>query len=218
MFPLQRSPAGVGRAGLGGGAMLIQQSFEVAAPIDRVWAAFLDVPGVVPCLPGAQLIETLGEDHHRGRVTVKLGPMSFSFEGEATVSVDEADHSGVIEGKGTDRKGGSRGSVRVRYALEALDEGDAADATLPAPTSGRTRVTLDTDLTLAGPAAQFGRTGLIEEVSKRLLGELARCLEARLAAATPEAAAAIRAADVGAGSLLVGAMTERLRRGLRGGG
>lgn len=196
--------------------MLIQQSFEVAAPIDRVWAAFLDVPGVVPCLPGAQLIETLGEDHHRGRVTVKLGPMSFSFEGEATVSVDEADHSGVIEGKGTDRKGGSRGSVRVRYALAPV--GTADDRPSDAPTPERTRVSLETDLTLAGPAAQFGRTGLIEEVSKRLLGELARCLEARLAAATPEAAAAIRAADVGAGSLLVGAMTERLRRGLRGGG
>lgn len=195
--------------------MLIQQSFEVAAPIDRVWAAFLDVPGVVPCLPGAQLIETLGEDRHRGRVTVKLGPMSFSFEGEATVSVDEADHSGVIEGKGTDRKGGSRGSVRVRYALAPV--GSADDRPSDAPTSERTRVSLETDLTLAGPAAQFGRTGLIEEVSRRLLGELARCLEARLLATTPEEAASIRAADVGAGSLLVGAMTERLKRGLKGG-
>jgi len=199
--------------------MLIRQSFEVGAPIDRVWSAFLDVPAVVPCLPGAQLIESLGEDRHRGRVTVKLGPMSFSFEGEATVTVDEATRSGLIEGKGTDKKGGSRGSVRVRYGLEPMGEGAAgADAPTTGAPGPRTRVTLETDLTLAGPAAQFGRTGLIEEVSKRLLGEFSRCLEARLAAATPEEAAAIRAADVGAGSLLVGAMTERLKRGLRGGG
>ncbi len=197
--------------------MLIQQSFEVAAPIDRVWAAFLDVPGVAPCLPGAQLTEALGDDRYRGRVTVRLGPMSFSFEGEASVTADATTRTGVIDGKGTDRKGGSRGSVRVRYALAVADARQDADPGVTAPAHPITRVTLDADLALAGPAAQFGRTGLIEEVSRRLLGEFARCLEARLAAATPEEAAAIRAADVGAGSLLMGAMTERLKRGLRGG-
>ncbi|MFN8518558.1 MAG: SRPBCC family protein [Chloroflexota bacterium] len=196
--------------------MLIQQSFEVAAPVERVWEAFLDVPAVASCLPGAQLVDVLGDDRYRGRVTVKLGPMSFSFEGEASVTVDPVTRSGVIEGKGTDRKGGSRGAVRVRYVLTPA----GPDAGAPEATGAAERalVSLDTDLTLAGPAAQFGRTGLIEEVSKRLLAEFASCLGARLAAATPEEAAAIRAADVGAGSLLVGAMAERLRRGLRGGG
>lgn len=202
-----------GRHGGGLYPMLIAQTFTVAAPIDRVWAAFLDVPAVAPCLPGARLVDDLGDGRFRGRVTVKLGPMSFSFEGEATVITDADTRTGTIEGKGTDPKGGSRGSVRVRYALA-----EVVDAATPDPRPAVTRVTLDTDLTLAGPAAQFGRTGLIEEVSKRLLAEFARCLEARLAAASPEEAAAIRASDVGAGSLLVGVMTDRLKRGLRGGG
>jgi carbon monoxide dehydrogenase subunit G len=203
--------------------MRIQQSFEVAAPVDAVWAAFLDIPSVVPCLPGAQLTEVLGDDRFSGRVTVKLGPMSFSFDGEATVQVDPSARTGTIEGKGADKKGGSRGSVAVSYAVtDAMaaetTDGDAADAdpaTLDAQ-GPRTRVTMETDLTLAGPAAQFGRPGLIEEVSTRLLGEFAKCLGARLAAASPEEAAAIKAADVGAASLLMGAMTDRLKKGLRG--
>ncbi|MBX3031710.1 MAG: SRPBCC family protein [Chloroflexi bacterium] len=223
--------------------MRIQQSFEVAAPVEAVWAAFLDIPSVVPCLPGAQLTEALGDDRYAGRVTVKLGPMSFSFDGEATVRVDPASRTGTIEGKGADRKGGSRGSVAVSYsvtdaatadagppaegasgepaAVLAVDPDAAAtespDTTTTDVRAPRTRVTMETDLTLAGPAAQFGRTGLIEEVSKRLLGEFARCLGARLAAASPAEAAAITAADVGAASLLMGAMTDRLRKGLRGG-
>lgn len=204
--------------------MLIQQSFEVAAPVDRVSAAFLDVPGIVPCLPGARLLDVLDDGRYRGRVTVKLGPMSFSFEGEASVVADPDGRAGLIEGKGADRKGGSRGSVKVRYQLAAGGTGDAPEAggtggdSEAAGRSAVTRVSLETDLTLAGPAAQFGRTGLVEEVSRRLLAEFASCLEARLAAATPEDAAAIRAAEVGAGSLLVGVMTDRLRRGLRGDG
>ncbi len=201
--------------------MRIQQAFEVAAPIERVWAAFLDIPSVVPCLPGAQLTEVLADDRYAGRVSVRLGPMSFSFDGEATVVADTDTRTGTIEGKGADRKGGSRGSVRVTYALtEVIDPTDTAavaDASDASDAAGRTLVTLDTDLTLAGPAAQFGRTGLIEEVSRRLLGEFAACLGARLGAATPEEAAAIRAADVGAASLLAGVVADRLRRGLRGG-
>lgn len=193
--------------------MLIQQSFTVRAPVERVWAAFLDVPGVAPCLPGAQLTDALGDDRYRGRVTVRLGPMSFSFEGEASVTVDTDTRTGIIDGRGTDRRGGSRGSIRVRFALSEAGEADPTG-----PDAVATRVALDTDLTLAGPAAQFGRTGLVEEVSKRLLGEFARCLEARLAAASPEEAAAIRASDMGAGSLLMGALIERLGRGVRGSG
>jgi carbon monoxide dehydrogenase subunit G len=188
--------------------MRVQQAFDVPAPLDQVWDAFLDVPGVVPCLPGAQLLETLPDDRFAGRVTVRLGPMSFSFEGQAAVTADAATRTGTIEGKGSDRKGGSRGSVRVVYTLTHIDAAGE--------TGSGTRVALDTDLTLAGPAAQFGRTGLIEEVSRRLLAEFATCLGARLAASTPEEAAGIRAPEVGAATLLMGAVTDRLRRGIRG--
>jgi carbon monoxide dehydrogenase subunit G len=61
--------------------MLIENSFEVPAPIDHVWNYMLDVEKVVVCMPGAQLTETIDENNYKGKVTVKLGPVSLSFAG-----------------------------------------------------------------------------------------------------------------------------------------
>ena len=39
---------------------------------------------------------------------------------------------------------------------------------------------VDTDLTITGRLARFGRGGMIQDVSKRLLGDFAACLQAEL--------------------------------------
>jgi carbon monoxide dehydrogenase subunit G len=43
----------------------IENSFEVPAAADEVWALLMDVPRVVPCMPGAELIETV--ESRRGK-------------------------------------------------------------------------------------------------------------------------------------------------------
>lgn len=179
--------------------MKIQHEFTVARPIAEVWEFFLDVPAVAACLPGAELTGDKGEGQYAGMVSVKLGPMTATFEGEATVRPDPATHSASISGKGVDKRGGSRGQVKVDYALE---EGD-----------GATKVTIDADVMLSGPAAQFGRTGLINEISKRLIGEFVECLEAKLGASTPEEAAEVRArSEVSGISLFFAGLWSWLRR------
>lgn len=162
--------------------MKISHEFVVSRPIEKVWDYFQDVPSVADCLPGAELTEDKGDDQYAGKVSVKLGPMAATFEGEATVSPDPATKSGHIEGKGADRRGGSRGQVKVDYKL--VEEGTD------------TKVTLDADVTLSGAAAQFGRTGLINEISGRLIGEFVQCVEAKLSATTVEEAAEVKAGDV----------------------
>ena len=157
--------------------------FEVARPVATVWEMFQDVPSVADCLPGATLTEDKGNHVYAGKIAVKLGPMAVTFEGEATITHDPANRSALIDGKGVDRKGGSRGQVKVTYTLVPTD-------------TGGTGVTIDADVTLAGPAAQFGRTGLINEMSKRLIADFASCLEAKLAAPTGAAAQNIVAPDV----------------------
>src|SRR5205085_1142057 len=44
--------------------MLIRNEFEVAAPVERVWAFFGDIPQVAACLPGTELTENLGDDKY----------------------------------------------------------------------------------------------------------------------------------------------------------
>jgi uncharacterized protein len=177
--------------------------FEVARPVEAVWEMFQDVPSVADCLPGASLTEDKGNHVYAGKIAVKLGPMAVTFEGEATITHDRPNFSALIDGKGVDRKGGSRGQVKVTYTLVPTD-------------TGGTRVTIDADVTLAGPAAQFGRTGLINEMSKRLIGDFSACLEAKMAAPTESAAQTIVAPEVRPLRLLFSSLAAWLRRILGG--
>lgn len=178
--------------------MKINNSFEVSQPLGVVWDFFQDVPTVAQCLPGAELTEDKGDGIYAGRVSAKLGPLSASFEGEATVVADPATHSASIKGKGVDRRGGSRGRMSVMYQLEKAE--------------GGTMVNIDADVTLAGAAAQFGRSGLIREISNRLIGEFAQCLEGKLSAVTVEEAAMVQAGEVKGLGLFFKTLGARIKR------
>ncbi len=178
--------------------MKISHEFEVQRPAAVVWDAFQDVYSVAQCLPGAELTEDRGDGRYTGKVSVKLGPMTASFEGEATVTADDTAQSAHIAGKGVDRRGGSRGQVKVDYRVESAGAG--------------TKVTVDADVTLSGAIAQFGRTGLINEMSNRLIGEFVSCLEAKLEADTPEEAAGITAGEVKGFSLFLASFGAWLKR------
>lgn len=161
----------------------ITESFTVQQPLSVVWAFFQDVPQVADCMPGVEL-GGIGEDNtYDGKMKVKLGPIAAQFQGKANIEkLDSAAHTGSISAKGADRQGGSRASAKVRYALTTAESG--------------TEVELVADISLQGPMAQFGRTGLIQEVSSQLTKEFAACIESKLGATTPEAAADVKAGDV----------------------
>ncbi len=195
--------------------MKITQQFTVARPLADVWAFFQDVPAVARCMPGAELVEDKGDGLYAGKVKVKLGPFGASFEGEAKVSPDPASHSGHVEGKGVDRRGGSRTRMVMDYRLTPAEAG--------------TEVTVDADVTLAGAIAQFGRTSLIQETANILVRDFAAALEAQLApAAAPSAAAAEQTPEleekpteperraIGAGSVALRAFWAWLKHLVRG--
>ncbi len=155
--------------------MKIVQSFTVARPAAAVWTFFQDVPAVATCLPGAELTGSDAGGVHRGKVGVRLGPFNATFEGEAKVIADPATQSGHVEGRGVDKRGGSHSRMTMDYKVADL--------------GGSTRVDLDVDLTLSGPIAQFGRTGLVTEAANVLIGEFARNLEGRIGTADQAGAA-----------------------------
>lgn len=182
--------------------MKITEVIDVERPAIQVWDLFQDVPSLAACLPGASLTQDKGGGVYAGAVGVKLGPMSATFEGEATVASDAASRSGTVNGKGVDRRGGSVGQVKVAYALEETDRG--------------TRVTIDADVILSGAAAQFGRTGLIKEMSGRLIDEFVACVEAKLTAETKEEAAVITAGEVKGFSLFFSSLLASIVRFVKG--
>ena len=162
--------------------MLIENEFTVATPVDDLWAYLLDVERIAPCMPGAELTETIDEQHWKGKVNMKFGPVALSFAGtvEMTERDDEA-HRAVLHAKGMEAKGKGAANATVTSWLEPASEGE-------------TTVKMTADITLTGAAAQLSR-GLLPEISKKLTQQFADCLEATInaeqaAAAAPPAAPA----------------------------
>ncbi|WP_072395198.1 SRPBCC family protein [Hyphomicrobium sp. CS1GBMeth3] len=164
--------------------MKITKSFQVARPLPAVWALMQDIPTVAACMPGAELTEDKGDGAYAGRVGIKLGPFSASFEGEAKVTQNEADHSGRVEGRGLDKRGGSRSKLVLDYKVS-----EAGAST--------TQVDIDADVQLSGPITQFGRTGIITETAGILVEQFARNVEQRLEALPDTAPAAESQASTG---------------------
>ncbi|MGA0010516.1 MAG: SRPBCC family protein [Candidatus Nanopelagicales bacterium] len=163
--------------------MDLQNSFVVPADIDTAWRTLLDVEAIAPCMPGATL-ETVDGDSFTGSVKVKLGPVNMTYGGKARfVEKDEAAHRAVIEGTGKETRGSGTASALVTAQLIA----EAPD---------RTRVEVNTDLTVTGKPAQFGR-GVMQDVAGRIIDQFSANLAAVIAASGAQAAAASAAAEAG---------------------
>ncbi|MDH4112822.1 MAG: SRPBCC family protein [Actinomycetota bacterium] len=206
--------------------MLIENEFTVATPVDDLWTYLLDVERIAPCMPGAELTETIDERNWRGKVNMKFGPVSLSFAG--TVEMTERDddaHRAALHAKGMEQKGKGAANATVTSWLEPAD-------------AGLTTVKMTADITLTGAAAQLSR-GLLPEISKKLTTQFAECLEATInaeradaqmegaptAGASPTAAApsgapvaAKHVGGIGLGLSAIWALIKNFFRRLFGGG
>ena len=156
--------------------MKLEQSFEVGAPIDQVWEALIDLERVAPCLPGAAITDRADDGTYHGEFKVKLGPTTAAYRG--TVRIDEADpsaHRATMRAKGTDKRGQGNASATIVNTLS-----------IDGP--GTTRVEAVTDFTITGRLARFGRPGMIEDVSNRLLRDFSACLQSTITADSHPAA------------------------------
>jgi carbon monoxide dehydrogenase subunit G len=147
----------------------IENEFTVPAPLDRVWAHLLDVERVAPCMPGAELTETIDETSWKGKVNMKLGPVSLAFAGTVSMEErDDAEHRVVLRARGMEEKGKGAANAAVTSWLE--------------PGEGETRVKMTADIQLSGAVAQLSR-GLLPEVSRKLTTQFAECLHESMMAA-----------------------------------
>ena len=209
--------------------MKLEQSFEVRAPVERVWETLIDIERVAPCLPGAEISEAGEDGTYRGTFSVRLGPTTAAYRGELNLEeVDEAARRVVMRATGQDKRG--QGSAKASIVSTMQEEGEV------------TRVDVATDFTITGRLARFGRGGMIQDISNRLLRDFADCLQQKIEAppaaeptpvdavlaATPEGAAAAppalggrdaptTAKPIGGFSLFFRALLDRLRRAFRRG-
>ena len=151
--------------------MQLENSFSVGAPPDRVFAYLLEVNKIVGCVPGAELSEVVDPTTFKGKVKVKVGPITVAYNGTAKIAQrDDAARSATLEAEGRETTG--PGSARAKALMKVDAEGAGS------------LVTITTEYSVAGRVAQFGR-GVMEDVSRRIVNDMAACIKANLEAAEP---------------------------------
>lgn len=161
--------------------MRIENSFEVGASRDTAWNLLMDVPRVVPCMPGAQLTETVDDSNWKAKVSVKLGPISLQFAADvAHTEVDTVGNRVVMTTTAREVRGRGGAQATIQSTLTELDP-------------SRTRVDVLTDLSLSGSVAQYGR-GIVQDVAGQMVGKFADCLQKQLVGSEEEAQAAVEQA------------------------
>jgi uncharacterized protein len=150
----------------------IENAFDVHASPDRVYNFLLDVNRVVACVPGAELVEQVDPQTFKGKVKIKVGPVTVAYDGLARIAEhDDAKRTAILEAEG--RETTAPGSARSRSAMAVVAN------------NGGSTVRISTEFSVAGRVAQFGR-GLMEDVSKRMVAQMADGIRGQLEAG-PEA-------------------------------
>src|SRR6516164_3363105 len=161
--------------------MEFDNAFEVPLPPAEAWKVLLDIEGIAPCMPGAELNEVLGDNAYKGKISVRLGPVALTFAGVVKVEdIDNEKHTARVAAQGTDAKGRGGAQAASVFRLEPAGTG--------------CKVLVHTNLNLSGAVAQYGRgVGIIQATAAQLMNQFAKCLREKLAPtqAAPAAVATV---------------------------
>ena len=178
----------------------VRLSFSVDHPRAKVWDFFGRLGEVTTCLPGTSLLGTPTDDHVEPKIRIKVGPIIAEFEGVADVVRDPSNFAGMIHGSARDARSNSMTRGEIRYVL--LDDKQGA----------ATRVDLEVGFTLTGALAQFSRSGIVQDIAKRMTASFAGNLQVRLnqgdsGVRTDRAAVS----ELNAGSLVFSVLWDRIK-------
>ncbi len=166
--------------------MQIENSFAVKAEPDRVYEFLLDVNNVVSCVPGAELSEVVDPNTFKGKVRIKVGPVTVNYNGTARITSRDAEtRTATLEAEGRETTGS--GTAQATTIMAVAADGETS------------KVTLTTDFTVVGRIAQFGR-GIMEDVSRHLVGQAAECIQSKLEGPPPSATPAAEGSSTGSNS------------------
>src|SRR6186997_3100669 len=158
--------------------MEFDNSFEVPLPPEQAWPVLMNVQGIAPCMPGAQLTEVVDDKSYKGNIAVRLGPVALTFAGLVTFEeIDNTSHTARVRAQGTDAKGRGSAQAAATFRLE--------------PSTAGSKVLVHTNLTLSGAVAQYGRgVGMIQATASTIMNQFANNLKKQLTSPAEDGAPA----------------------------
>jgi carbon monoxide dehydrogenase subunit G len=180
--------------------MEIASSFVLPSQPDKAYRALLDIERVAPCVPGGELGPRESDGSYPAKMTVRLGPMRLVYTGSLRIAEhDQESRRAVLHA--TARAAGGQGSVDATMTMQVM------------PNGAGSHVAVRTELSLTGRAAKLGR-GIVDDVARRVVADMAACMERELADAPPAALpvkAGAEGPNVSVVSLLARVLLRRLR-------
>jgi carbon monoxide dehydrogenase subunit G len=175
--------------------VIIENEFDVAAAPAEVYALMLDPERVGTCITGAEVIGRREDGSYDAKVTVKLGPVKMTYRGTiAIVASDPEAGTATMLAKGAEERG--QGTAQATLSMSVSER-----------EGGGSHVRVSADMLVTGRVAQMGR-GVMQDVARRMMGQMAQNMEALLAGSAP----AESGGAVSAGSLLGSVVADRAKR------
>jgi len=140
-------------------ATQLTESFSVSNP-DQAWGVVSDVSKLIPCVPGAKVLDAQGPDKATAEIDVKMGSMGMKFKGP--VEIIEKDDS-------------AKRAVIKAQAKEAGGQSNA-DGTVTIQISGDGG-TVDANASVSGKAASMGEgtvNAVLTQLVQQFTGNLAK--------------------------------------------
>ncbi len=163
----------------------LDKTFPMPGPPEIAWEFLQNIEAVAGCMPGAKLTEKVAENHHKGTVKVRLGPVTMSFRGEVEVQdIDPAARSLRLLGKGTDSSGSSGVSMNLLARIDAADDGSCV-------------LVGSSEVSLSGKAVAFGGR-MMDAVADKILVQFAANFAAEVAALQEQRSGSAAAGDTAA--------------------
>jgi uncharacterized protein len=131
--------------------MKLEGSYDVKAPRDKVWNAFLDPATLQKAIPGCEKLELIGPDEYKATLKIGVAAVKGTFEGKVRLLDKKPSESYRLAAEGS----GGPGFVRSDTVI-TLSDGE-----------GGTRVSYSADV-------QVG--GLIAGVGQRMLGGVSKMM------------------------------------------
>jgi len=139
---------------------------------DMIWKCMIDPSFMVKSVPGAELTEQLDERNFKGKISIKIGPVTAKFNGEAEFTkLEEADYELTMEGKGIDTSGKGGANMTMNIKLSKLEDGG-------------TEMQSSMSLSITGRLAQFGAR-MIVAVNNKMFDQWAKSFTELLNEQTP---------------------------------
>jgi uncharacterized protein len=146
--------------------VLIEDSFEVAAPRERVWGAIRDPQAIGRCIPGCESVETVSPSTYRAVVKIELGPIRARFNLEVEVTSERPLEEILSVTRGEEGTRASQVSATNTLRLAALE-------------GGRTEVSYASEVSVVGRLGKFG-LGVMRRKAQSLGKDFAQAFRARV--------------------------------------